>query len=91
MEELRSLCTKFELRNILNMDKTSLNWKRTPNRSLATKSQNGTKQSKDRITVVLTSNADGSKKFEPWIISRSQKPCLFLQNQPSKPTDYLSI
>ena len=65
MEELRLLCAKYEARNILNMDETGLNWKRTPDRTLATKSHSGTKKSKDRITVALTSNADGSEKFEP--------------------------
>ena len=63
MEEVRRLCTQYELRDILNIDETSLNQKRTPDRTLATKSYNGTKKSKDRITVALTSNADGSEKF----------------------------
>jgi hypothetical protein len=65
MEETQQLCTKYELCNILNMDETGLNWKRTPDRTLATKSHNGTKKSKDCITITLTSNADRSEKFEP--------------------------
>jgi glutaredoxin 2 len=36
MEALRQLCKQYELRNILNIDETSLNWKRTPDRTLAT-------------------------------------------------------
>ena len=63
MEELRYLCTQYKLQDILNMDETGLNWKRTPDRTLATKSHHGTKKSKDRITIALTSNADGSEKF----------------------------
>jgi hypothetical protein len=77
MEELRLLCTKYETHNILNMDETGLNWKRTPDRTLATKSYSGTKKSKDRITVALTSNADGSEKFEPWVIGKSENPRCF--------------
>ena len=49
-----------------------LNWKRTPDRSLATQSYTGTKKSKDRITIVLTSNADGSEKFLAWVIGKSE-------------------
>jgi hypothetical protein len=77
MEETRQLCTKYKLRNILNMNKTGLNWKRTPDRTLATKSHNGTKKSKDRITIVLISNTDRSEKFKPWIISKSENPYCF--------------
>ena len=36
MEAVRQLCKEYELRNILNMDETGLNWKRTPDRTLAT-------------------------------------------------------
>jgi hypothetical protein len=45
------------------MDETGLNWKRTPDRTLVTKSHSRTKKSKDRITITLTSNADSSEKF----------------------------
>ena len=45
------------------MDETSLNQKRTPDRTLTTKSYSRTKKSKDRITIALTSNADSSEKF----------------------------
>ena len=45
------------------MDKTSLNWKRTPDRTLVTQSYSRTKKSKDRITITLTSNTNSSEKF----------------------------
>jgi hypothetical protein len=54
------------------MDETGLNWKRTPDRTLATQSYSGTKKSKDRIIIVLTSNADGSEKFLAWVIGKSE-------------------
>ena len=38
MEAVRQLCKEYELCNILNMDETGLNWKRTPDRTLATQS-----------------------------------------------------
>jgi DDE superfamily endonuclease/Tc5 transposase DNA-binding domain len=77
MEALQHLCTKYKLCDILNMDETGLNWKRTPDRTLATKSHSGTKKSKDRITIALTSNADGSEKFLPWVIGKSENPRCF--------------
>src|ERR1700733_9756860 len=77
MEALRQLCKEYEPCNILNMDETGLNWKRTPDRTLATKSYSGTKKSKDRITIALTSNADGSEKFLAWVISKSENPRCF--------------
>jgi hypothetical protein len=54
------------------MDETGLFWKRTPDRSLATESRSGTKKSKDRITLALTANGDGSEKLIPWIIGKSK-------------------
>jgi hypothetical protein len=59
------------------MDETGLNWKRTPDRTLATKSHSRTKKSKDCITIVLISNTDSSEKFEPWIIGKSENPRSF--------------
>ena len=77
MERLRELCKEYELKNIQNMDETGMNWKRTPDRTLATKAHSGTKKSKDRITIALTSNADGSEKFVPWVIGKSKNPRCF--------------
>ena len=77
MERVRQLCTEYEEKDILNIDETGLNWKRTPDRTLATKSYSGTKKSKDRITIALTSNADGSEKFLAWVISKSENPRCF--------------
>jgi hypothetical protein len=77
MEAVRKLCKEYALKDILNMDETGLNWKRTPDRTLATKSHSGTKKSKDRITIALTSNADGSEKFLAWVIGKSKNPRCF--------------
>jgi hypothetical protein len=77
MEAIRKLCKEYALKDILNMDETGLNWKRTPDRTLATKPHSGTKKSKDRITIALTSNADGSEKFLAWVIGKSENPRCF--------------
>ncbi|XP_041350821.1 tigger transposable element-derived protein 6-like [Gigantopelta aegis] len=49
-----------------------------PDRLLSTTTNNkGTKKSKDRITIVLCANADGSDKFKPLVIGKSAKPRCF--------------
>jgi hypothetical protein len=53
MEAVRQLCKQYLLKNILNMDETGLNWKRTPDHTLATTSHSGTKKSKDRIAMPM--------------------------------------
>jgi hypothetical protein len=40
-------------------------------------SYSGTKKSKDRITIALTSNADGSEKFLTWVIGKLETPRCF--------------
>ena len=77
MEEVRYLCTQYAPQDILNIDETGLNWKRTPDYTLITKSYSGTKKSKDYITIILTSNADSSKKFTAQVIGKSEKPRAF--------------
>lgn len=77
MENLRALVATYECRNVLNMDETGCFWKQSPNRSLATEAQAGGKKAKDRVTLALTSNADGSEKMAVWLIGKSKNPqCL---------------
>ena len=59
------------------MDKTGLFWKLIPERLLVTETGNSGKKSKDRITLTLTTNTDGSEKLEPWVISKSKNPRCF--------------
>jgi hypothetical protein len=70
IEDIRVLCTEYDTRDILNINETGLNWKRIPDRILVKKPYSGTKKSKDRIIIALTSNTDSSEKFEPWIIGK---------------------
>jgi len=77
MEDLRALVATYERRNVLNMDETGCFWKQPPNRSLATEAQAGGKKVKNRLTLALTSNADGSEKIAVWLIGKSKNPrCL---------------
>lgn len=63
MKDLQELAAEYEPRNVLNMDETGLFWKQSLNRSLPTVLLSGRKRSKDRITLTLTGDTDGSEKF----------------------------
>lgn len=71
MQVVRNKAKKYERRNILNFDETGLNWKLTPNRTLATEKSSGGKKLKDRITIGLTCSADGSGTYKPWVVGKS--------------------
>lgn len=59
------------------MDETGLLYRTRPNRSLAKSAISGGKVSKERMTVCLTTNCDGSDKLRPLIIWKYKKPRCF--------------
>ncbi|KAH9138250.1 hypothetical protein AeRB84_017402 [Aphanomyces euteiches] len=61
--ELTKLTESYALRDIFNCDESGLPWNAQPSRSLATKPRPGRKQSKKRVSVLFTANADGSEKL----------------------------
>lgn len=72
---------KFDSENylpcqIFNADETGLNFKMLPKTTLCEKSYRavGIKQSKDRVTVMACTNADGSYKLPLVVIGKSAKP-----------------
>jgi hypothetical protein len=65
MQENRDLAAIYPPENVLNIDKTGLYWKMLLNRILVTEASNGSKKSKERITLALTVNATGTNKWEP--------------------------
>jgi hypothetical protein len=77
MEKVRGLAAEYGPYNTFNMDETSLFWKLTPDRTLATKAGSGGKKAKDRITLALTVNGDGSEKLDTWVIGKSKNPRCF--------------
>jgi hypothetical protein len=77
MEENRELVKEYPLNNVLNIDESGLFWKLLPNKTLAIEAGAGGKKSKDRVIIILTINAIGSNKFEPWIISKAKSPRCF--------------
>ena len=76
-ESLRALTTSYAPCDIYNMDETGLFYRLTPNSTLATGAVRGTKKCKDRLTVALCANADGSHKCKPLVIGKSKRPHCF--------------
>ncbi|CAB5360537.1 unnamed protein product [Rhizophagus irregularis] len=86
---LREKCANYPLERIYNMDETGLFYRRLePDRTLATKRLHGCKKNKERLSVALCSNADGSHKLNPLIIGKFANPRCFkninIRNLPIK-------
>jgi hypothetical protein len=76
LESLPFLMGGYETRNVYNADETGLFFNVLPDRTLACKveSCHGGKHSKDRLTVLLCVNSDGSDKQVPIVIEKLPKP-----------------
>ena len=62
---------------IFNADETGLFWKKMPTRTYIAKSEksaSGFKAAKDRVTLLLCSNASGDRMLKPLLVNRSSKP-----------------
>ena len=85
----REVISKYEPRDVFNMDETGLFFKMTPDRSLTTADDTkGVKRQKDRITVALCCNLDGSEKMRPFVIGKTLKPRCFKHFRPELYVDY---
>ena len=79
----------YEPKNVFNADETGLFFKLLPDKTLEFKKEpwHGGKHSKDRITVLVGANADGSEKLPLLVIGKSKKPRCF-KNVRSLPVNY---
>ncbi|GFV61308.1 tigger transposable element-derived protein 1 [Trichonephila clavipes] len=62
---------------VFNADETGLYWKKMPNRTYIAKDEktaSGHKASKDRVTLLLCSNASGDRMLKPLLINKSLRP-----------------
>ncbi|GMF25618.1 unnamed protein product [Phytophthora lilii] len=59
------------------MDETGLCYTVAPSRSICRGGARGVKKTKTRITVALTSNADGSDALTPLFLGRAEQPFCF--------------
>uniref|UniRef100_U9TFZ1 HTH CENPB-type domain-containing protein n=1 Tax=Rhizophagus irregularis (strain DAOM 181602 / DAOM 197198 / MUCL 43194) TaxID=747089 RepID=U9TFZ1_RHIID len=71
---LQEIIEQYDLRNVYNVDETALFWNLEPSKILSDHYISGTKKSKNRITIVLTCNADGSHKLPALVIHKWQTP-----------------
>lgn len=77
--KLKTIIQEYEAKNIFNADETGLFFKCLPDRSMCFKGEkcHGGKSSKERITLLLAANMDGSEKLKPLMIGKSAKPRCF--------------
>ncbi|TPX30017.1 hypothetical protein SmJEL517_g06295 [Synchytrium microbalum] len=78
-EELEQILAEFRFEDIYNADETGLFYRLQPDRTMALKDDDspGTKKSKDRVTVMITTNAAGTSSIPPYVIGQSMKPRCF--------------
>ena len=56
------------------MDETAKLYNLRPTHTYATSSVRGYKQAKDRLTVAVCANADGSHKYGMYVIGKAKRP-----------------
>ncbi|GFX10275.1 tigger transposable element-derived protein 1 [Trichonephila clavipes] len=69
---------------VFNADETGLYWKKLPNRTYIAKDEktaSGHKASKDRVTLLLCSNASGDRMLKPLLINKSLRPRALKENE----------
>ncbi|XP_024005406.1 CENP-B homolog protein 2-like [Eutrema salsugineum] len=77
LEAIREKIDSFPKKDVFNMDETGLFYRLQADHSLATKQLEGKKQDKERLTIVICCNEDGSEKIPLWIIGKYAKPRCF--------------
>ena len=70
---------RYSASEIYNCDETGLYFRALPEETLCFKNDklSGSKKSKERLTVLLTANMDGSDKLRPFVIGKSANPRCF--------------
>ena len=77
LPNIQQQLSKFSLNDIFNMDETGLFYRLSGDLCLSTKQLEGKVQSKQRLSIAICCNADGSEKLEIWVIGKYQNPrCL---------------
>lgn len=80
----------YGLDRVYNADETGLYWKMMPNRTLVKPTERqapGRKVLKDRVTLMVCTNASGTHKIPLLVIGKSQKPRCF-KNVKKLPVEY---
>ncbi|XP_065874733.1 CENP-B homolog protein 2-like [Euphorbia lathyris] len=77
LPKIKEELDKWPLKDIYNMDETGLFYRMQADNSLATKQLEGRKQNKERITIAICCNTDGSDKLPLWVIGKFLNPRCF--------------
>uniref|UniRef100_A0A1B6KQS9 HTH CENPB-type domain-containing protein n=1 Tax=Graphocephala atropunctata TaxID=36148 RepID=A0A1B6KQS9_9HEMI len=90
-QDLEEMIQDRDPKNIFNVDETGLFFKCTPDKTLAFKDEkcHGGKLSKERVTLLVGANMDGSEKLPLLMIGKSASPRCF-KNVKSKPVEYVN-
>lgn len=87
--QMKTDLTSYSTHDIYRMDETRLFYRLEPNAMLTKTPVNRKKKNKDHITVALCSNADGSHKLKPLVISKFACPrCFSKDYDPNVFCDY---
>jgi len=88
-EKLHQTLRDYDPKDIFNCDETGLFWKMKPSRTISNGPVAGTKQSKDRVTVLFTCNSIGTEKLRHLFIHKYENPrALKNINKNSLPVNY---
>ena len=77
LPELRALVGKYGERNIFNTDEFGLWYSRAPKDTIGPAPLPGRKVEKDRVTVLICCNTNGSERAAPFMVERSVRPKCF--------------
>ncbi|XP_051784749.1 tigger transposable element-derived protein 4-like [Erpetoichthys calabaricus] len=79
VEVLPDIIKEYDEHDIFNADETGLYWRAIPEGTLTFKHHEaaGNKVPKDRLTLLLACNMDGSEKLPPLVIGKSKEPRCF--------------
>ena len=77
LPSIKAKLNQFQWKDIYNMDETGLFYRLEANHTLATKQLKERKNDKERITIVVYCNGDGSDKVLLWIIGKYANPKCF--------------
>src|SRR5829696_7044381 len=73
-EDLRQTLKDYNPEDIFNCDETGLFWEMKPSRTISNGPVSGTKQLKDRVTILLTCNSTGNEKLSALFIHKYENP-----------------
>ncbi|KAG3008381.1 hypothetical protein PC120_g16270 [Phytophthora cactorum] len=74
---IQELTELYDAHDTYNMDETGLYYSAAPGRSICSATTPGVKKNKTRMTLALTTNADGSDSLPVLFIGRAEKPRCF--------------